>query len=64
MQKMEQMELAAHRDDIVADVKRLVDKYRAIFEWDVPETDEKLADKLIVAEIRKALSELENELQN
>ncbi len=63
MKKMEQFELENHRDEIIADVERLVEKYRTIFDWDVPEVDQKLADKLILAEIRKALDHIEKELK-
>lgn len=62
MKKMEQMELEGHRSEIIADVKSLVEKYRAIFDWDVPEIDQNVADKLILAEIRKALEDIEKEL--
>ena len=40
MAKIEEIELEAHRGQIDADVKRLVEKYRAIFDWDVPEIDD------------------------
>ncbi|MFI4939186.1 MAG: hypothetical protein ACHP7O_02390 [Burkholderiales bacterium] len=62
MEKIEQVELDAHRHQIIADVQRLVEKYRAIFDWDVPEIDQNLADKLILAEIRKALDDVERKL--
>jgi hypothetical protein len=62
MEDMERMELDGHRDDIIADVKDLVEKYRAIFDWDVPDIDQDLADKLILAEIRKGLDAIEEEL--
>lgn len=62
MKKMEQLELEGHRSEIIADVKGLIEKYRAIFDWDVPEIDQDLADKLILVEIRKALDESEKEL--
>ena len=62
MAKIEQLELDGHRSEIIADVKRLVGKYRAIFDWDVPEIDQNLADKLILAEMRKALDDIEKEL--
>jgi hypothetical protein len=62
MKKIEQLELEAHRKQIDTDVKRLVEKYRAIFDWDVAEIDQGLADGLILAEIRKALDELEKGL--
>jgi len=62
MAKIEQLELDAHRAQLVSDVKRLVEKYRAIFDWDVPEVDQAGADKLILAAIRKALEDVEKDL--
>jgi hypothetical protein len=62
MAKLEDIELAGHRDQIVADVKRLVEKYRAIFDWDIPEIDQAAADKLILREIGKALDQIERKL--
>jgi hypothetical protein len=62
MAKIEQRELEGHREAIIADVKNLVEKYRKIFDWDVPDIDQSLADKLIVLEVRKALDELEHKL--
>ena len=62
MAKIEQLELDAHRSQIIADVKSMVEKYRAIFDWDVPEIDQNLADKLILEGIRKALDDIEKEL--
>jgi hypothetical protein len=60
--QIEQQELEAHRDEITADLNKLVEKYRKIFDWDVPDIDQAVADKLIVLEVRKALDELEHEL--
>ena len=62
MAKIEQLELDAHRAQLVSDVKRLVEKYRAIFDWDVPEVDQAGADKLILAAIRNALEDIEKDL--
>jgi len=62
MAQIEQKELEGHRDEIIADVKKLVEKYRKIFDWDVPDIDQPVADKLIVLEVRKALDDLEHEL--
>ena len=59
MTKMEEMEIKAHRHKLIADVNRLVEKYRAIFDWDIPNLDQATADKLIIEEFRKALNELE-----
>ncbi|MBK5205344.1 MAG: hypothetical protein JJD98_08035 [Polaromonas sp.] len=62
MAKIEQLELLGHRNEIIDDVKRLVEKYRAIFDWDVPDIDQNLADRLILVEIRKALEDIERSL--
>ncbi len=59
---MEEKELEGHREQIIADVKKLVEKYRAIFDWDVPDVDQAAADKLILMEVRRALNELEHKL--
>ncbi|HYP69072.1 MAG TPA: hypothetical protein VEP67_12595 [Thiobacillaceae bacterium] len=59
---IEQIELDRHRVQIIADVKGLVEKYRLIFDWDIAEIDQKLADKLIVGAIRASLDEIEKEL--
>ncbi len=61
MEKIEQLELDVHRSQIIADVKSLVEKYRVIFDWDVPEIDQNIADRLILVAIRKALADLEKE---
>lgn len=60
MARIEERELEGHRADIIADVRKLVEKYRKIFDWDVPDIDQAAADKLILSEVRKALGELED----
>jgi hypothetical protein len=62
LEKIEQIELDGHRSEIIADMKSLVEKYRAIFDWDVPEIDQNVADKLILMEMRKVLDDIEKEL--
>ena len=62
MASIEQIELEQYRGAIIGDVKNLVEKYRAIFDWNVPEIDQNLADKLILAEVRKALDDIEKKL--
>ncbi len=62
MAKIEELELDAHRKQLNSDVKALVEKYRSIFEWDVPDIDQRHADRLIVAAIRTALDGVENTL--
>jgi hypothetical protein len=62
MAEIEQVELDRHRGELIADVKSLVEKYRAIFDWDVPDIDQPAADKLILAAVRKALDEIEKQV--
>ena len=49
----------AHRLELVADLKGLVEKYRSIFEWDVPEVDVALADRLILQALQQALDDID-----
>jgi hypothetical protein len=62
MSEIEHLELAARRGDIIIDVKDLIEKYRAIFEWDVPDIDENLTNTLILNEVRKALDDIQSQL--
>ncbi len=62
MANMEKLELAAHREKLQSDVHHLLEKYRAIFEWDVPEIDQALSDRLIVAAMRETLDAIEKAL--
>ena len=62
MGEIEQRELDGHRDQLIGDVRRLVEKYRAIFDWDVPDIDQNAADRLILVEVRKALDDIEKNL--
>ncbi|MFA6972772.1 MAG: hypothetical protein WC208_15420 [Gallionella sp.] len=58
MKKMEQLELDAYRREIVSDMSDLVEKYRRIFGWDIPDIDQPAADKLILAAMHKALDDI------
>lgn len=62
MTHIEQIELERHRKQLTADVRDLVEKYRSIFEWDVPDIDEVVSDRLILAAIRQALDAVEQSL--
>ncbi|MGA8149062.1 MAG: hypothetical protein WB870_16025 [Gallionellaceae bacterium] len=62
MAKIEQKELEGHRSESIADVKKLVERYCAIFDWDVPDINQGSADKLILVEMRNALDDIEREL--
>ena len=64
MPKLEQFENEAHRGEIVRDVRHLVEKYRAVFDWDVPDIDQAAADRLILTEVVTAVTALKDELLN
>jgi len=59
MTRIEALEMDAQRAQLVADVETLVEKYRAIFDWDVPEVDQALSNRLILAALRQALDDIE-----
>lgn len=61
MVQIEELEMNAHLAALESDVRHLVDKYRAIFGWDVPEADETLSDRLIMKALRQVLDELVQE---
>jgi hypothetical protein len=62
MPKIEQLEIEAHRSEIARDVGHLVEKYRAIFDWDVPDVDQTAADTLILSEVALAVEVLKRDL--
>ena len=64
MPKIEQLEIEAHRSEIARDVGHLVEKYRAVFDWDVPDIDQAAADRLILTEVVTAVNALKDELLN
>jgi hypothetical protein len=60
MLKIEQLEMNVQHAQLNADMKDLVEKYRSIFGWDVPDIDEILSDRLIFEAFRQALNNIEN----
>ncbi len=58
MAAMEQLEMEAHRAQLRSDLRSLVEKYRAIFDWDIPGVDQADADRLIIDALRKSLDEI------
>ena len=58
MQKMEQLEIDSHRSEILADLRKLYEKYRAIFGWDIPEIDQQTADELILSAMHTAVDKI------
>ena len=62
MAGIEEIELDAHREQLNADVEGLVEKYRSIFGWDIPDINVMASDKLILTAIREALDAVEKSL--
>lgn len=59
MSEIQDVEITELHGKITHDVKKLVEKYRKIFDWDVPDNDEAQADRLILKEIRAVLDSIE-----
>lgn len=55
MNDIQKVEMTKLREQINHDVRKLVDKYRRIMDWDIPENDETRAGTLVIEEIRQAL---------
>ena len=62
MSTIEEIELDHHRAQMLHDVRALVEKYRAIFDWDVPGVNQPEADRLIVQAMQDALAEVAADL--
>jgi hypothetical protein len=61
MPSMEEIEMEKHRKALDDDVASLLDKYLRGMEWNIPEADESRARRLILAEMKEAISRLEGE---
>jgi hypothetical protein len=64
MSDLESIEIMRREQQLDRDVQQLLDKYLRIVEWDVPESDELHAQKLIISEIRQALDRIETTAQS
>ena len=62
MARIEELEMDAQRAQLNSDLRRVFDKYRAIFGWDVAEVDAALAERMIIESMRRALDELEQQV--
>jgi hypothetical protein len=59
MASLEQVEIDRYKDELVHDIRHLVQKYGRIMGWEVPEVDDAAAYKLILAAMKEALVEVE-----
>ncbi len=58
---IEDIEMSRQRKSLDRDVEKLVDKYIAIMDWDVPDIDEPKARRLVLDEIKLAISRIESQ---
>ena len=58
---IENIEMSKQRKSLDKDVEKLVDKYIKIMDWDVPDIDEPKARRLMLGEIKLAISRLESQ---
>ena len=59
MSKVQNIEIIRYQPKITGDLRQLVEKYREIMAWDVPENDPVEADRLIFQAINTALEAIE-----
>ncbi len=59
MSQMQEIEIDRYHKRIVKDMKHLIERYREIMAWDIPENDPVEADKLIFKAVHEALDEIE-----
>lgn len=62
MASLEQVEIDRYKNELVHDIRHLMQKYGRIMGWEVPELDEAEANRLIFAAIKDALADVEREL--
>lgn len=59
MSDIQNIEIERFHDQITEDVRQLVERYREIMAWDVPDNDTVEADRLIFQAIHAAVVEIE-----
>ncbi len=59
MNTNEDMEMRKMDRELQDDVDHLIERYLRIFEWDIPEPDERRARQLIIERVRNALDRIE-----
>ena len=59
MSDIQNIEIERYHDQITEDVRQLVERYREIMAWDVPDNGTVEADRLIFQAIHAAVVEIE-----
>jgi hypothetical protein len=61
MASLEQVEIDKYHQELVHDVRHLLQKYGRIMGWEVPELDDGAARRLILQALKNALATVERE---
>ena len=61
MSQIQEIEINRYHARIVKDMRHLIERYREIMAWDIPENDPVEADKLIFTAVQTALEEIKVE---
>ncbi len=61
MTDMQHIEINRYKDEIIDDVKQLIEKYRKAMDWDIPENDDKKSDRVIFEAIETALAQIKKD---
>jgi len=59
MTDVQKIEIERYQDNITEDLRKIVEKYREIMAWDVPDNDTVEADRLIFQAIHSAVADIE-----
>lgn len=62
MSDMQQIEINRYHDEIIDDIKQLIEKYRRAMDWDIPENDDKKSDRIILDAIEVALANVKKDI--
>ncbi len=62
MSDMQQIEINHYHDEIVDDVRHLIEKYRKAMDWDIPENDDEKSDQVVLAAIEAALASVKKDI--
>ncbi len=58
----QEKELAAMKSEITKEIRAIFKANMKIFDWDIPENDDKMAAELILKTMQEALDELKKEV--
>ncbi len=61
MTDMQHIEINRYKDEIIDDVKQLIEKYRKAMDWDIPENDDRKSDRVIFEAIETALAQIKKD---